>query len=1034
MASEYLKTVRLFEELDVFPAGTDGTVETVVKGREITAFLALSPVEFVVGDMRGDLTHFTKAGETLTIHVSDLPIYKIVRLPDFLAVLCQSVSLEAAYAEMQEGRFQPGQLFFVETTNKKARLRLRPLALSVEPLLYCFSFAVSQDTRVCALCGVTPQQFEANLSIFAGADADTGAKMLPIPTGSLYVLSGNIPSGKIKSYACANMNRGIVTDCVLADVSHGGYTSSSLARGGKLEKLNNGGRSEYHLFFCTGPTFSPFDTELASPYYAGELGVVAINSAVFATGLMGAFRDRDRDKDLVRNTLLEGASGKQLPRPLSLVAAGGLPGCLTLSDVSASNSSSSSVLYKSTVVMGAADFLYTYTVQSTGSAGGQGSSGDGQGTLAMVKGGTFSHPCFKYDVQASDAFTAFSVERSPPGVSTLTGLPLLSERVRLQMGAEAEGTKVPAPLGMSGAALVPGSRGTVILANGTTTEVPLAHAGREVRVLASCLLPPLFTLQAVTGPEGTRHSLSFYKHTPPTSTDIANSLFQSNNFAGALEYFNISMGKAGPAGEKLRGMKELGGVTPGTISRSTVLRMYLERGMEAVLGLSNEEVEDELRDLNASNDCQEPTEETLAALSALGITFEPKRRAKEFEDLPIGVDLRPAESEFALDTGGEEEEGEGKDEDERGKEGERPEAMLADTRPHQTSPLLMDISPSLDMLHGDAFARYSPAMLRYLALLFANTPLELLVERKTGDSIGALRTLMGTYERQDGAPADATRLDDVMFAATGVSGGRLNTAGGGKLTTAGTILMDMWEEVLEFLIATGGTTRGEGDEDTGEGAGEEMLTCIPDFLANLHALGVNPLAVLRVLANARCRLEVVRKYVNSVFGKLEHDIGDTARKVRELEGEIATLEAACHRLAGQPVGLGGVAQQAGQRGGQGEARGTAFECLSCDACREALDLPSVHFQCGHSVHLRCVAKGVAAGRSQLGTPAGLRGVRVQEQYLCPVCRPENDKLLDEHQARAAALKRSEGARIASFEDLADQVGRGLFNDLKFEER
>ena len=53
-----------------------------------------------------------------------------------------------------------------------------------------------------------------------------------------------------------------------------------------------------------------------------------------------------------------------------------------------------------------------------------------------------------------------------------------------------------------------------------------------------------------------------------------------------------------------------------------------------------------------------------------------------------------------------------------------------------------------------------------------------------------------------------------------------------------------------------------------------------------------------------------------------------------------------------------------------------FQAAKCSGCTKALDVPSVHFYCGHSYHQSCFESFSAENDSE-----------------CPICLPENAKLL-----------------------------------------
>lgn len=95
---------------------------------------------------------------------------------------------------------------------------------------------------------------------------------------------------------------------------------------------------------------------------------------------------------------------------------------------------------------------------------------------------------------------------------------------------------------------------------------------------------------------------------------------------------------------------------------------------------------------------------------------------------------------------------------------------------------------------------------------------------------------------------------------------------------------------------------------------------------------------------------------------------------------------------------------------------TIFKPSKCSACQGILDLPSVHFLCGHSYHQNCFHNYSA------------------ESDECPICVTSNRKLLDEiesHETSKSTLNKLERKFSAPSDDifssLAKLYGYGLFS-------
>ena len=98
---------------------------------------------------------------------------------------------------------------------------------------------------------------------------------------------------------------------------------------------------------------------------------------------------------------------------------------------------------------------------------------------------------------------------------------------------------------------------------------------------------------------------------------------------------------------------------------------------------------------------------------------------------------------------------------------------------------------------------------------------------------------------------------------------------------------------------------------------------------------------------------------------------------------------------------------------------TIFQSTKCSACGHTLDLPTVHFLCGHGYHQHCFQSYSDSDSS------------------CPACAPENKKILDmlksqeivktQHDQFHAQLEKAEGD---GFGIVAEYLGRGLFDQTK----
>ncbi len=217
----------------------------------------------------------------------------------------------------------------------------------------------------------------------------------------------------------------------------------------------------------------------------------------------------------------------------------------------------------------------------------------------------------------------------------------------------------------------------------------------------------------------------------------------------------------------------------------------------------------------------------------------------------------------------------------------------------------------------------------------------------------------------------------------------------------------LWRDALEALAGAAGA------EDAGsEGARAAAEAALRALLDAVDAAGaLPPLAVLPALAaRPRLRLELVRGYVGRALAAEAAAAGEARAEAGRLAGEAAAAAAAARRLADEPF---------------------VVQAARDAATGAPLELPSVHFLCGHSFNLRDAA-GAGAGGSGGGDGGGggLGGGSLEE---CPLCAPAH--------ARARELAAS-GARVAAdadgffkalrasgdgFATVAEYLGRGLMS-------
>jgi hypothetical protein len=219
----------------------------------------------------------------------------------------------------------------------------------------------------------------------------------------------------------------------------------------------------------------------------------------------------------------------------------------------------------------------------------------------------------------------------------------------------------------------------------------------------------------------------------------------------------------------------------------------------------------------------------------------------------------------------------------------------------------------------------------------------------------------------------------------------------------------LWRDALEALAGAAGADGGGGG-DAARAAAEAALRALLDAVEAAGALP--PLAVLPALAaRPRLRLELVRGYVGRALAAEAAAAGEARAEAGRLAGEAAAAAAAARRLAYEPF---------------------VVQAARDAATGAPLELPSVHFLCGHSFNLRDGA-GAGGGGGDVGGGAGGGGLGGGGLEECPLCAPAH--------ARARELAAS-GTRVAAdadgffkalrasgdgFATVAEFLGRGLMS-------
>ncbi|XP_069193192.1 vacuolar protein sorting-associated protein 11 homolog isoform X1 [Procambarus clarkii] len=175
---------------------------------------------------------------------------------------------------------------------------------------------------------------------------------------------------------------------------------------------------------------------------------------------------------------------------------------------------------------------------------------------------------------------------------------------------------------------------------------------------------------------------------------------------------------------------------------------------------------------------------------------------------------------------------------------------------------------------------------------------------------------------------------------------------------------------------------------------QHLMTC----LSNIEQKGLlPPLEVVDQLATSpHISLGQVREYLLRVVSTHSATLAAEAARTQQYSQETSRMRDTIREL---------------------RTSATQFTATKCNICNNDLELPSVHFLCRHSFHQHCFES------------------YSESDSDCPVCLPENKKMLDvikaqethrsQHDQFHEQLERS----ADSFSVVADYLGRGVFTHL-----
>eukprot|EP01084_Bolivina_argentea_P054152 99324_1 len=137
----------------------------------------------------------------------------------------------------------------------------------------------------------------------------------------------------------------------------------------------------------------------------------------------------------------------------------------------------------------------------------------------------------------------------------------------------------------------------------------------------------------------------------------------------------------------------------------------------------------------------------------------------------------------------------------------------------------------------------------------------------------------------------------------------------------------LWLTAFTYFINKQNTENEEKENDNN-------IECIQTCLQEISDLNlIPPLMVVELLSQSSVSLSVIREYIISDLSKQNQDIESDELSIGELQNQISKMKKDIVSLTTKPK---------------------TFQATKCSACLAPLELPTIHFLCGHSLHERCL--------------------------------------------------------------------------------
>ena len=188
-----------------------------------------------------------------------------------------------------------------------------------------------------------------------------------------------------------------------------------------------------------------------------------------------------------------------------------------------------------------------------------------------------------------------------------------------------------------------------------------------------------------------------------------------------------------------------------------------------------------------------------------------------------------------------------------------------------------------------------------------------------------------------------------------------------------------------------GNVLGNDEEEKEE---TDNVKCIQICLSKISELNlIPPLMVVELLSQSDVRLEVIREYIINDLVTQNREIEQDEHSINELQQQIEKMKGSIKDLTTKPK---------------------TFQATKCSACLAPLELPTIHFLCGHSLHERCLYN--------------------KSDPKCPKCAREHKQIFEkqemmqrskgDHDSFFGQLKGAHSTGDA-FNTVAEYFGRGV---------